>query len=85
MPDIEPNKAAKQRSATKKASPPATKRAQIEVLLRRKKGAKLADLQKTTGWQAHSIRAALSGLRKKGITVKADKNTKGETIYRAGH
>ena len=85
MPDIEPNKAAKQRSTTKKASPPATKRAQIEVLLRRKKGAKLADLQKTTGWQAHSIRAALSGLRKKGITIKADKNTKGETIYRAGH
>ncbi len=46
-----------------------TKAATIARLLSRKSGADLATLQDATGWQPHSVRAALSGLRKAGYTV----------------
>ncbi|WP_217359507.1 DUF3489 domain-containing protein [Ruegeria arenilitoris] len=46
-----------------------TKIDKVQHLLRRPSGASLAELCKTTGWQPHSVRAALSGLRKKGVTI----------------
>jgi len=46
-----------------------TKSAAVKRLLSRKNGATLASLQKATGWQAHSVRAALSTLRKAGYTI----------------
>ena len=49
--------------------------------LRHKNGASLAALEKATGWQPHSIRAALTGLRKKGHNIVRSTNTKGATIY----
>ena len=55
----------------------------ILKLMRRKQGATIPALQDATGWQPHSVRAALTGLRKKGIDIARDKNGKGETIYRA--
>jgi len=39
-------------------------------LLKRTKGATVAEIMNSTGWQAHSVRAALTGLRKKGMTVE---------------
>jgi len=48
------------RHTTGKATP---KKAQILTLLKRKSGATLDQLAKATGWQAHSIRAALTRLR----------------------
>ena len=54
----------------------------ILKLLRRPNGATIAQLQKATGWKPHSIRAALTGLRKKGHDVQRDKNSKGVTVYR---
>ena len=41
-------------------------------------------LQKATGWQAHSVRAALSGLRKNGYTIARVDPTKpdGDAVYR---
>jgi hypothetical protein len=43
----------------------------VKKLLRRGKGPSLVELQHATGWQAHSVRAFLSGLRKKGeVLVK---------------
>ncbi|MEQ9490517.1 MAG: DUF3489 domain-containing protein [Alphaproteobacteria bacterium] len=51
-------------------------------LMRRKQGATITALQDATGWQPHSVRAALSGLRKKGIGITRSKNPKGETLYR---
>lgn len=54
----------------------------ILKLLRRPNGATIAQLQKATGWQSHSIRAALTGLRKKDHDVQRDKNAKGVTVYR---
>lgn len=54
----------------------------IRKLLARKCGASLAQLQEATTWQSHSIRAALSGLRKTGPAITRVKNAKGVTIYR---
>lgn len=41
----------------------------ILALIGRVKGANMAQLQEATGWQRHSIRAAISGLRQRGITI----------------
>ena len=49
--------------------PRETKTAILRKLLSRKTGANLAALQSATGWQPHSVRAALSGLRKAGYTI----------------
>ena len=59
-----------------------TKTDAVIRLLRRSNGATIAQLQKATGWQPHSVRAALTGLRKKGNDVQRDKNAKDVTVYR---
>jgi|APSaa5957512535_1039671.scaffolds.fasta_scaffold430468_2 hypothetical protein len=59
-----------------------TKPAQILRLIRRQTGASMAQLQKATNWQPHSIRAALSGLRKSGHQIERAKNDKDITHYR---
>ncbi len=59
-----------------------TKTATIFKFLRRPKGATIAELQKAVGWKDHSIRAALTGLRKKDHDIQRDKNAKGVTVYR---
>ena len=46
-----------------------TKTAILRKLLSRKAGADLAALQSATGWQPHSVRAALSGLRKARYSI----------------
>ena len=61
-----------------------TKTATILKFLRRPKGATIAELRKAVGWKDHSIRAALTGLRKKGHDVQRDKNAKGVTNYHVG-
>lgn len=58
-----------------------TRVATILSQLSRPTGATVAQLQKVTGWQPHSIRATLTGLRKQGHAVVRGKNTKGVTIY----
>jgi DNA-binding transcriptional regulator PaaX len=35
-----------------------------------------------TGWQPHSVRAALTGLRKRGLAITREKNDAGVTVYR---
>ena len=65
-----------------KENTPSGKAGTILALLRRLKGARLTELQKATGWQAHSIRAALTGLRKRGITITRSQDD-GVTVYRA--
>ena len=76
------------RSATKKAAEaaahPGTKQAALTTLLERREGATIAQMCAKTGWQSHSVRAALTGLRKRGIQVTRTKDESGTTIYRAG-
>ena len=53
----------------------------IKKQLQRKSGASMAQLIKVTGWQAHSIRADLSRMRKSGMPIAKGHNRKGELIY----
>ena len=61
-----------------------TKKAAVTALMAHRDGASLNDLRTATGWQAHSVRAALTGLRKEGHAITRDKDDKGETRYRLG-
>jgi len=61
-----------------------TKASMVEALLARKEGAALKAMREVTGWQAHTCRAFLTGLRKKGMEVARDKDAAGTTIYRLG-
>lgn len=83
----------KRRRATKKsnpgkrknpvAKPPAPRRSKKDTiigLLQQDDGATIADLQTATGWQPHSVRAALTGLRKKGYDV--DRSTAADNVSR---
>lgn len=50
----------------------------VTSLLRRKQGALLTEMVEATGWLPHTVRAALTGLRKKGhnvASVRFDKVT----------
>ena len=59
------------------------KLAELLKLVRRKTGASIEEMASATGWQAHSVRGAISGtLRKRlGLTVERSK-TDGVTRYR---
>jgi DNA-binding MarR family transcriptional regulator len=50
-----------------------TKSATVLALLQREQGATLAELVDATGWQPHTTRAMLTGLRKKGHTIERGK------------
>ena len=58
-----------------------TKADTILDLVQRPTGASIAELTKATGWQPHSVRAALTGLRKKGREVERSKDDQGVTRY----
>jgi len=57
------------------AAKPAAKLSILVELMRRPSGATLEDMIAATGWQAHSIRGAISGSIKKamGLTVVSEK------------
>jgi hypothetical protein len=59
-----------------------SKKAAIIGLLERPKGAAISDLTAVTGWQVHSVRAALTGLRKDGKELIRAKDDAGVTRYR---
>jgi hypothetical protein len=61
-----------------------TKLAQLEALLRRPEGATLDQISTSIGWQAHSVRGAMSGTLKKkqGLTITSDKAEDGQRVYR---
>lgn len=66
------------------AKPPRTgsKLAMAMALLQRPDGASIDDLTAMTGWLPHTTRAALTGLRKRGITIERSKRADGTTAYR---
>ena len=49
---------------------PGTKQAQLVALLMRPDGAAMSEMTKATGWQPHSVRAALTGVRKRGYEIE---------------
>lgn len=80
---VAPEAKPKRRGATKKrkpgkgnAAPTAPRRSKQDTvigLLQQDDGSTIADLQAATGWQPHSVRAALTGLRKKGHEIARSK------------
>ena len=59
-----------------------TKQDAVIKLLKRRQGATVDQIQQATSWQPHSVRAALTGLRRKGHGIARGKNAKGVTIYK---
>ena len=61
-----------------------SKKSIVLDLLRRPKGATMAEIAKATDWQNHSIRGFISGnlTKKMGLAVESTKNEAGERIYR---
>ena len=61
-----------------------TKKETCIALQKRVRGASLAELQKATGWQAHSVRGFLSGTVKKlaGVTLVSEQTEGGVRRYR---
>lgn len=68
-------------SETKKEKS-ATKAATVRRLLARVGGATLDEIIAATGWQPHSCRAFLSGVRKSGDAVTKLERTDGSTAWR---
>jgi DNA-binding transcriptional regulator PaaX len=69
--------------ATPRPKPP-SKMDQVITLLSRPTGATLNDLVEATGWQPHSTRAALTGMKKKGHVIRSEK-IDGTRRYRIGN
>ncbi len=67
---------------TTQTKPTQTKPETILKLIRRKNGAILRSMQDAIGWQPHSVRAALTRLRKMDHAIERNKDAKGITIYR---
>jgi hypothetical protein len=59
-----------------------TKAATVTRMLRRAKGASIAEIAKVTDWQPHSCRSFLTGVRKKGNTVTKEQRSDRSLAYR---
>jgi hypothetical protein len=67
----------------KNPPPRESKGAMILEMIGRAKGATLAGIMTSTGWQAHSVRGFISTAGKKpGIRIESTKNDSGDRVYR---
>ncbi len=87
----EAKKPAAEPSATEESSAPkvrkpreGTKQQQMIDLMRRPKGATLAEVVEATGWQQHTIRGAMAGALKKklGLTITSEKDESRGRVYK---
>jgi hypothetical protein len=67
--DVGPPATASRSPAVKAES----KTSRVIALLQRQEGVTLDELVEETGWQPHTTRAALTGLRKKGHVITSEK------------
>jgi hypothetical protein len=76
-------KSAKQEAPKTTAPRAESKGAKILALIERAKGATLAEIMKTTAWQAHSVRGFLSTAAKKhGLKIESTKTESGDRLYK---
>lgn len=70
--------------ATPRTIRPGTKLAAIIDAMRNPDGATIAQMMADTGWQAHSVRGAISGMVRKrlGYEVVSEKGADGQRAYR---
>jgi len=59
---------------------PRTKKAQLIQMLSRKTGADIVTISDKFGWLPHTTRAALTGLRKSGYKLDAEKPGSGKPL-----
>jgi hypothetical protein len=63
----------------------ANKKAEVIALMKRAKGATLAEIMAATEWQAHTVRGFVSILGSKGgEKIESSKNAAGERTYKIG-
>lgn len=75
----------KRSTADVPASKPATKLEALIAALKAPSGATIPEMMELTGWQAHSVRGALSGALKKQRALSITSSAKnGERTYRIG-
>ena len=80
MRDQETTASVEPRSATRRAvSGKPSKTARLEAMLCRPKGATQKQLEAHFGWQPHTVRAAISRLRKTGAVVTLDRSLRTPT------
>lgn len=58
-----------------------SKRELILALLRRQLGASVSEMMAVTGWLPHTTRAALTGLRHKGLLLERSSGEDGKAVY----
>ena len=78
------SKKATAKSERKATAPRAeSKGAKILDMIRRAKGATLAEIMKATDWQAHSVRGFISTAAKKHkVNIESSKNEAGDRVYK---
>ena len=62
--------------------PASTKRAKLIAMLERPEGASVAEIGQRLGWLPHTVRAAITGLRKADREVTRSNNADNRSIYR---
>lgn len=85
-------KSAKKAKGAKKAAPakkgadkgePSNKKAEVIAMMKRAKGATLAEIMEAAGWQKHTVRGFVSILGSKGgEQIESSKNAAGERVYK---
>ena len=70
-------------SAARKRLGKSSKKEELLALVTKPGGTRISILTEKLGWQAHTVRATLSGLRRQGHQILATKAPKtGEAVYR---
>lgn len=77
---VEPN-ARKPRPRAVAVETPKSKKDQLVDLLRTKAGASVKQISESLGWQPHTVRAALTGLRKANVAVEKMPAREGELSH----
>ena len=62
--------------------PASTKRAKLIAMLERPEGASVAEIGPLLGWLPHTVRAAITGLRRAGRAVTRSKDADDRSVYR---
>ena len=71
------------KAASKPKADRTNKKAEVIAMMKRAKGATLAEIMEATGWQAHTVRGFVSILGSKGgEKIESSKNAAGERTYR---
>ena len=79
------NTARAKKAAAKPKADRTNKKAEVIAMMKRAKGATLAEIMKETGWQPHTVRGFVSILGStRGEKIESSKNPAGERTYKIG-